>query len=462
MRPVIDYRPAFTAPRLALTPSITRAPSNNGTTVPSNFGVMVEGAEYSWVGYASLADLENIRSEGVTFVRLPIAWEMMQPTLNGPLNSTYLAGLTTFISNATSLGIGVLVDIHDYGRYDLNWAADAAANYGTEAPNGPDASVIGSAAVPISAFASFWQQLATALNGNQGVAGYDIMNEPNNMPTPETWPDAAQAAVNAIRSVDMKTPIYVEGDQWASAANWEYFNANLQITDPANNIIYEAHQYFDNGSGQYAQTYEQLGNTPSTGVQDIAPFIQWLKVNNYRGFIGETGVPGYDPLWIPLMNNVLNDLRVNGISATIFNYEMPDSSPQWWASQIEDTAASWNQNVAPVTGVLSSQLALIFKYSSPVITSHRRTPMSTSNSIILGGASAGCSAVSVFDQGNFLGSTTANIRGSWQFITGALSVGTHVFTASAADPSGNISEVSEALSLTVTSAPSARISQLTQ
>ena len=339
---------------------------------PASIGVNMEGAEYSWVGYPTLADLENVKSEGVDLVRLPIAWEMMQPTLDGPLNSTYLAGLESFLNNAASLGIGVIVDLQNYGTYNLNWAADAAASGGNEAPNGPDASKLGSAAVPISAFANFWQQLAAALNGNPGVAGYDIMNEPNNMPTPETWPDAAQAAVNAIRSVDMNTPIVVEGDSWASAQNWPYFNENLNITDHANDIIYEAHQYFDNGSGLYQQTYAQLGDTSETGVQLVAPFIQWLKNNNYSGYLGELGVPSNDPQWIPLLNNVLNDLQDNGVSGTVFDYEMPDSSPAWWATLIDNN--TYNLDIAPVNGVITPAMALIFEHSAPVIESlHSRS-----------------------------------------------------------------------------------------
>jgi aryl-phospho-beta-D-glucosidase BglC (GH1 family) len=334
--------------------------SNNALSLgqPASVGVNMEGAEYSWVGYPTLADLQNVKSEGINLVRLPIAWEMMQPTLNGPLSASYLGGLKTFLNNAASLGIGVVVDLHDSGRYDLNWAADAAANDGIEAPNGSDASVLGSAAVPISAFANFWQQLATALQGNPGVAGYDIMNEPNNMPTPQTWPNAAQAAVNAIRTVDMNTPIIVEGDEWASAQYWMSYNANLKITDPANNIIYEAHSYFDNGSGLYSKTYAQQGDTPQTGVQDVAPFLQWLKTNGYRGFVGELGVPSNDPQWIPLLNNVLSDLQANGVSATVWNYEMPDSSPAWWVSKIESTSPA-NLNIAPVKGVVTPQMALI-------------------------------------------------------------------------------------------------------
>ena len=412
-------------------------------------GINMEGAEYSWVGYPTLADLQNVKSEGVNLVRLPIAWEMMQPTLNGPLSASYLDGLKTFLNNAASLGIGVVVDLHDSGRYDLNWAADAAANHGIEAPNGSDASVLGSAAVPISAFANFWQQLATALKGNPGVAGYDIMNEPNNMPTPQTWPTAAQAAVNAIRTVDMNTPIVVEGDGWAAAQFWQTNNANLKITDPANNIIYSAHSYFDNSSGTYSKTYAQYGNTPQTGVQDVAPFLQWLKTNGYRGFVGEFGVPSNDPQWIPLLSNVLSDLQANGVSATVWNYEMPDSSPAWWVSQIESTSPG-NLNIAPVKGAVTPQMALIFKHSRPVIESD--TAGATTGSLSLNGSAAGGSVVSVFEQGVLLGTTKATVDGSWNFTTAALSAGTHIFTASSTDSSGNVSKTSAAYSSAISSA----------
>ena len=363
--------------------------SNNALSPgqPASVGVNMEGAEYSWVGYPTLADLQNVKSEGVKLVRLPIAWEMMQPTLNGPLSASYLDGLKTFLNNAASLGIGVVVDLHDFGRYDLHWAKDAAANHGIEAPDGSDASVLGSAAVPISAFANFWQQLATALKGNPGVAGYDIMNEPNNMPTPQTWPNAAQAAVNAIRTVDMNTPIVVEGDGWAAALFWQTNNANLKITDPANNIIYEAHSYFDNSSGLYRETYAQQRDTSQSGVQDVAPFLQWLKTNGYRGFVGELGIPSNDPQWIPLLSNVLSDLQANGVSATVWNYEMPDSSPAWWVSQIESTRPS-NLNIAPVKGVVTPQMALIHSLNgaaadpAPTAAAH---PAPTAANITAGG-----------------------------------------------------------------------------
>src|SRR3954452_14986029 len=143
-------------------------------------GVNVSGAEYSWMPFVGTSDLDYLASQGVTLIRLPISWERMQPQLNGPLDQTYLAGLENVLSEAAARGIQVVVDLHNYGRYNLNYAVDAASNYGITAPNTADASVIGSAAVPVSAFASFWNALASDLSGHAGLAGYDIMNEPYN------------------------------------------------------------------------------------------------------------------------------------------------------------------------------------------------------------------------------------------------------------------------------------------
>ena len=90
---------------------------------------------------------------------------------------TYLAALKAFINAAGAQGMQVIVDVHNYGRYNRNWAQDAAANYGYVAVGNGD--VIGSAALPISAFADLWTKLAGAFKGTPGLGYYDIMNEPS-------------------------------------------------------------------------------------------------------------------------------------------------------------------------------------------------------------------------------------------------------------------------------------------
>ena len=39
------------------------------------------------------------------------------------------------------------------------------------------------------------------------------------------------------------------------------------------------------------ETYAQAGDTANTGVQEVSPFLQWLQENNYKGYVGELGVP---------------------------------------------------------------------------------------------------------------------------------------------------------------------------
>ena len=224
----------------------------------------------------------------------------------------------------------VIVDVHNYGRYNSHWALDAAANYGYVAVG--KGGVIGSAALPITAFADLWTKLAGALKGTAGLGYYDIMNEPYDMGGTNVWPSAAQAAVNAIRSVDMLTPVLVEGTQWASAYWWPSDNGSLHVTDPANRLLYEAHLYFDSdGSGTYTQTYAQSGAYPNVGVDRVQPFLTWLQANHARGFPGEFGIPNNDPQWLPVLDNFLTAIQAAGISGTYWNYAFHSpSDPSWW------------------------------------------------------------------------------------------------------------------------------------
>ena len=247
----------------------------------------------------------------------------------------------------------VIVDLHNYGRYNINWTADLAAK-GVATPNtGSAESIIGSTAVPTSAFADLWTKLAKSLKGTVGLGYYGIMNEPNGMGT--TWPAIAQAAVTAIRSVDMNTQILVPGTQWSSAFWWPGDNGTLYtVTDPANKMLFEAHLYFDaNGSGTYPQTYATQGATPTRGVERVQPFLTWLTQHNVKGFIGEFGIPNNDPLWLPVLDNFLTAIQAAGVSGTYWNYAFHSpSDPSWWP--VNDPMSIINNGQAnPQMGILS-------------------------------------------------------------------------------------------------------------
>ena len=320
-------------------------------------GINVSGAEYSWETYPTASDLDYLKSSGIILLRVPFAWEKMQPTIDGPLSSTELGNMTTFLTALGARGMSAIIDMHNYARYTLNWATLGTIGTGTEGITG---SIIGSAAVPYSAFRDVWTKLAAALKCHSGLVGYDIMNEPNKMPNASVWPTAAQAAVDGIRSVDMNTTIYVEGDKWASASTWQKVNANLHIVDPASRLVYEAHQYFDDGSGKYAKTYDEYAATPARGTDQLQPFLTWLKKNNAKGFVGEFGVPQDDSRWLAVLDNFIATLVANNIAGTYwqYNYQTPQGVP-WWPNWHEPMSVIRAQDWG------TPQLGVLKKYAQP-------------------------------------------------------------------------------------------------
>ncbi|KQM30541.1 cellulase family glycosylhydrolase [Sphingomonas sp. Leaf10] len=267
-------------------------------------GINLSGAEfgkgdrygYDYI-YPSLKDLSFYAQKGIELVRLPVKWERMQDKLGGALDEQELGRLLKFLDNAQSLGMKVIIDVHNYGRF----AGKA----------------IGTGDVTVEKFADFWSKLADAVGDKPAVYGYDLMNEPHNMPNKTVWPAAAQAAVDAIRTLGDKTTIFVEGESWANATNWGAHNPNLDIKDPADNIVYEAHLYLDkNQSGTYAGNYDQEGATADVGVKRLQAFVKWLEEKGARGFIGEFGVPSDDPRWQVALDNMLQAMNDYGLSGT--------------------------------------------------------------------------------------------------------------------------------------------------
>jgi len=275
------------------------------------------------------ATLNYFQSRGVTLIRLPVRWERLQPVPMGPLDETEITRVATVLDQAKARGMVLLIDLHNYGRF-----------------NGK---ILGTSQLPIETMADFWVRFAKRFTGHAGLAGYGLMNGPNNLPNATIWPSAAQLAVTNIRQVDKKTRIYVAGDQWSSAAGWEQVNANLAISDPNDNFRYEAHQYFDpNGSGKYAQSYAAANGTPTIGVTRLQPFLNFLKRTNSKGFIGEVGVPTADPAYHVALDNFLRAATDANVEVTYW------AAGVWWKNYI--------LSVQPIDGVDKPQWSVISKY----------------------------------------------------------------------------------------------------
>lgn len=293
----------------------------------SYFGANLSGAEFGGVypgvdgthyGYPGENDLDYFKKKGLTLIRFPFRWERIQPQIGGELNSTELEKMKRFIRAAEERDMPIILDMHNFARYSF----DGGTNY----------DLIGaSSRLTPEHLADVWIKLATEFQDFTNIWGYDIMNEPYAMSTEVPWFNIAQTVINAIRTVDTHTPIIVSGDSYSSSLNWVYFSDNLRnLVDPADNLIFQAHLYFDNDcSGTYNENYDDEGASAQTGVERARPFVEWLKQYGLRGIIGEYGVPDNDSRWLVTLDNLLNYMKQNGVSGTYWS-----AGPRWGSYQL--------------------------------------------------------------------------------------------------------------------------------
>lgn len=224
-------------------------------------GVNMSGGEFTpqarpgrlWTDYnlPTESSLRFLASRGVSLIRLPVAWERLQPRLRGPLNGKHTAEIRQVLATAATHGMTVLIDLHNYGRY-----THGAATYtlGAVARPGP----------MTDCFVDLWARLARTFKTAPGLGGFGLCNEPHDLPggTGVVWENASRRAAAAIRTIDARVPIYIGGDGWSSGHLWTtnhlrgpWLGAALN-QDP--NIIFEAHSYFDHSHrGVYEQPYDE-------------------------------------------------------------------------------------------------------------------------------------------------------------------------------------------------------------
>ncbi len=309
------------APTTATRFGVNLAVAEFGTAIPG-----IVGKDFT---YPEAKDLDYYHAQNRTLIRFPFRWERMQHALFAPLDKEELGRLQAFLKVAGERKMSVILDVHNYGRYELpGQGFDKAA-------------CLGDVSLPYAAFADLWAKLALAVKDNPAVGGYGLMNEPHDLGDDKRWPLAAQAAIDAIRKIDKKTTIFVSGDAWSSAADWRKgVNETIheKVRDPQNDLIFEAHCYFDkNLGGSYKKSYDEEGGSPDVGVERVRPFVEWCKAKGVRGFVGEFGVPDNDMRWLVTLDRFLAYLKTNNIGGAYW------AGGPWWgdyALAIEPKPAS--------------------------------------------------------------------------------------------------------------------------
>ena len=299
----------------------------SGTASAQYFrGVNVSEAEWGdpitgqyGVGYAypTAPTFNYFAARGLGFIRLQIQWERLQPTLGGPLDPTQLGYLKQDIAWAKAAGAQVGIVPHNQARYTIvSNGAEVLCIIDNPCING----VVN---VTADDLADFWVRMSNEFIDEPAVAAYDLMNEPHDMGV-ANWSQISQTVVTAIRNNGDNKLLMIPGDGWSGADYWFIYNGyHPWIGDPANNLYYEAHQYFDSdGSGSYAETYDQElaanPNLPMVGVARLNTYLQWCVSGGVRCYLGEYGIPNDDPRWLTVLDNFFGALDQNGIPGTLW------------------------------------------------------------------------------------------------------------------------------------------------
>lgn len=253
------------------------------------FGATIPGEHGKNYTFPDEGNIKYYADAGFRLIRLPYKWERWGQDVER---------IRQFLDTAHKYECKVVLDCHNYLRY-----------YGELLP------------ADDTSLADHWREVVTEFKDHPAIRGWGIMNEPHD--TEGRWPAIAQRVVTAIEEIDNTHRIYVMGDHWGGAHSWKDKNGDLRVE--GQNVIWEAHQYFDsNSSGAYRGDYASEGADPEIGVRRLRPFTDWLKENNFKGVIGEFGNPP-EQEWLFVMQNFVQACIDQGIEEAFYWAGGP-----WW------------------------------------------------------------------------------------------------------------------------------------
>ncbi len=252
------------------------------------------------------AELAYYKGRGFNLIRLPISWERIQHTLNGPLDTDYSNGMMNYINLATAQGFTLVLDLHNYNRYATG-AFNAAGNQTTNYVQ----RVIGDGTLTVAHLADVWTKLANLVKTNPQVI-LNLMNEPHDLPmTSATWFSGIQTVMNAVRATGSTQLILVPNTRGSDVGHWHTWApgggpldsvAALSITDSANNHAFDMHSYYPEGYGS---------NDESSYGAQLTAVTHWARTHGKKLFLSEMGIGIHQSYAQPQITNALTFMNNN-------------------------------------------------------------------------------------------------------------------------------------------------------
>lgn len=210
---------------------------------------------------------EPFLEAGMNAVRLPVLWERLQPEAHGELSAAEMEHLDASLAALAGFSL-VVLDVHNYARY---YREPLDAEEGARQ------------------LSDLWRRLAQRYADNPRIA-FGIMNEPYGIAA-TTWRRIADQVVQTIRATGADNLILVPGTRWTGGHSWTHGGGDSNAAafqgfrDPADNFVYEIHQYLDADSSGTSQTCVD----PATARQRLAAVSDWLRSEGQRAVLGEFG-----------------------------------------------------------------------------------------------------------------------------------------------------------------------------
>lgn len=284
----------------ALLVPMTPTSSMQRRTLPLHYGVNlssagfapdklpgVHGTDYL---YPNGKIAEPFAAMGMNTVRLPFLWERLQPKQFGEFNAAEAARLDQSVAAFAGFKT-IILDVHNYARF-RDQPLDKMSRGG-------------------EALADLWSKLATRYATNPRIA-FGLMNEPHGV-SAVAWRRMVDQSIGAIRRSGAKQLILVPGVRWTGGAAWfdggsdSSASAMTGVKDPANNFLFEIHQYFDrDNSGTSSKCVSR-----TIGRQRLAAVTAWLRKERAGGLLGEFG-SSVEPTCLAALNDTLVFMESNG------------------------------------------------------------------------------------------------------------------------------------------------------
>jgi endoglycosylceramidase len=325
---------------------------SEGTRIVDKSGndLLLRGANffgYEVTGYGSLfrdahveADYQRMASWGFNVVRLPIAWNFIEPQPN-IYDDSYLANyVDRDIAWAKRYGIYIIIDMHQtywsphFTYYEgtpgnglPSWAVSGYPNtsegearskadfWGGKAPNGTSPSDNNPSM--IDRFMQMWKHVATRYNNEATVAAYDLFNEPwiNSVDGKAGYydidkfctvalPAFYERVVDGIRTVDTHHMIL-----WEPAAHPVCSKITQRLDRP--NVAYSPH--YPGGLGGYDGDKTGLSNA-------VGAIVRFANDSGQPVFIGEWGISDDETSAAQYIRDLGDIMHNNGLGWAWWTY----------------------------------------------------------------------------------------------------------------------------------------------